>query len=70
MIELSSLTASVTLGESVSCFSVHLLKYLHEGVGLLLLLEDGCCDLVVLWRVSVCDLSIMSSCTYALGLSA
>jgi uncharacterized membrane protein len=43
---------------------------LHQGVGLLLLLKDGCCDLVVLWRVSISDLSMMSSGTYALGLSA
>jgi hypothetical protein len=46
------------------------LWHLHQGVGLLLLLEDGCCDLVVLWRVSISDLSMMSSGTYALRLSA
>jgi len=54
---LSSLTASVTLykqSDTVSPKHVvcHLEwgMHLHQRIGLLLLLEDGCCSLVILWR--------------------
>ena len=70
IIELSSLTASVTLRLSAVACDARLGACLHEGVGLLLLLEDGCCDLVILWRVSIGGLSGMVSETYTSGLSA
>jgi hypothetical protein len=44
--------------------------HLHQRVGLLLLLEDGGCGLVVLWRVSTGILSDASGDAYILLLSA
>lgn len=69
IIELSSLTASVTL-QSQYGFFVSLRGDLHQRVWLLLLLEDGSCGLVVLWRISKGGLRRVFGSAYILGLSA
>ena len=53
MMELSSLVASVTLRSFVSLgfISKVQFRHLHQGVGLLLLLEDGCRGVQLLERI-------------------
>lgn len=70
MIELSSLTASVTLQRSVSNSKFHFQMYSHQRVWLLLLLENGGRGLIVLWRVSGAVASRALISAYLLGLSA
>lgn len=59
MIELSSLTASVTLGRLVNKYQLDYLarEYIHQLVGLLLLLEDGRRGVILLFRLGARDVA-------------
>ena len=70
MIELSSLTASVTLQRSVTNSKFHFQMYSHQRVWLLLLLENGGRGLIILWRVSGAVAYSALQSIYLLGLSA
>jgi len=72
IIELSSLTASVTLG--FVSFGLQQLQtvqgHSHQRVGLLLLLEDGRGRLIDLWRVSEVHLSTARGGVYIFGFAS